>query len=401
MMTPETNNKPIISFENVTKEYYISQRATPRVGAWFLNKAFEYLRREKFQALDDLSLSISRGEMIGLLGANGAGKSSVLKLIAGITQPTRGTVTVHGSVTSLLELGVGFHPDLSGMENIFYNGSLMGMKRQQILEKLEEIIRFSGLADFLYEPVKHYSSGMYSRLACSVALHLDPEIILVDEILAVGDSEFQQRGILKILELHEKGVTVLLVTHETSTARDLCDRLIWLEKGKLRKEGDPVSIHNEYVTSMLSRAQPDDFFHTDLRSNHSGKVTLEGFEFEKTSREFVKTGEGVRLNVNLSGQASSIYLDILCVWEDGRRLFRDRSRDFPLEGEMTAVYQIERWPLLTGKVYFMVAVVDGENGELMARSQKRLEMETKTPGFLLSETLVNPDTVWTFERVSI
>jgi len=220
-----------IEFRSVTKTYQIMQRATPRVGAWFLSKAFEYLRREPFPALDRLSLRIEPGEMVGLLGSNGAGKSTILKLIAGITQPTSGEVIVSGPVTSLLELGVGFHPDLTGMENIFYNGALMGMSRAQILARLDEIIAFSGLAEFLYEPVKHYSSGMYSRLACSVALHLEPKIILVDEILAVGDAEFQKRGILKILDLHRQGVTVLLVTHETNTARDICDRLIWIDKG--------------------------------------------------------------------------------------------------------------------------------------------------------------------------
>jgi len=385
-----------IEFRHVTKTYHIMQRATPRVGAWFISKAFEYFRREPFSAIRDLSLSITPGEMVGLLGSNGAGKSTILKLIAGITQPTSGEVIVSGPVTSLLELGVGFHPDLTGMENIFYNGALMGMSRAQILSRLEEIIAFSGLAEFLYEPVKHYSSGMYSRLACSVALHLEPKIILVDEILAVGDAEFQQRGILKILDLHRQGVTVLLVTHETNTARDICDRLIWIDKGTVRLSGDPRAVHAEYMQHMMADAGVGGIFTREVEPSPDGP-RLSGARFLADGAEStrIQTGHPAEVLVRIEGAAHNARLAIRWRWTDGRTLVEELSDPFSCGPDGTTHrYAVPRWPLLAAKVTASVALVSADESRTLSRLNDCLRIQVESPGCLIGETMVSPRVRW-------
>lgn len=390
-----------IVLANVTKRYHISQRETPRVGAWLLSKAFEYLRREPFDALHDFSMRIEPGEMVGLLGMNGAGKSTVLKLIAGITPPTTGTVEVSGPVTSLLELGVGFHPDLTGMENIFYNGALMGMPKSLILSKLEAIIAFSGLADFLYEPVKHYSSGMYSRLACSVALHLEPRIILVDEILAVGDAEFQQRSILKILELHEQGVTTLLVTHETNTARDICDRLVWIDAGRLRMDGNPREIHSAYMTHMMSRVPPRGVFSRCIdKAAPACRIDSVRFLADEKEGTSVETGQGAAVEVAISGEVPAVCVSILWRWSDGRTLCEDISEPIELtDGVALARYEIPRWPLLSARVTASIALSSPDGEIVHAREPDALALRIDSPGIQLSDIMVGPKVDWQVERI--
>lgn len=387
-----------VRFRDVTKTYQIMQRATPRVGAWLLSKALEYIRREPFEALSGVSFDFAPGEMVGLLGHNGAGKSTVLKLIAGITPPTSGTVEVNGTVASLLELGVGFHPDLTGMENIFYNGAMMGLTKRRILERLDEIIRFSGLADFLYEPVKHYSSGMYSRLACSVALHLDPQIILVDEILAVGDAEFQQRGILKILELHRAGVTTILVTHETATARDLCDRLIWIENGRLRDQGDPRRIHNEYLQSMMSRTLCETPFSAKLEPDPRFRIEATRFLVNGKPATAITTGDAARLEVDIAGEGEAV-VGILWRWTDGRVLTEDFSPPLELSGQRTLVYEIPRWPLIRSHVTAALVIASPDRTRVYAREMKAAEIAVETPGFPHLDVLEAPKVVWTVEKL--
>ena len=390
---PEAPPIGAISFRNVSKRYEILRRASPRVGAWVLNKAFEYFRREPFYALQDVSFDIKPGEMIGLVGSNGAGKSTILKLIAGITQPTSGEIVVSGPVTSLLELGVGFHPDLTGMENIFYNGAIMGMSRETILARLEKIIGFSGLADFLYEPVKHYSSGMYSRLACSVALHLEPKIILVDEILAVGDSEFQQKSIMKILELHEQGVTTLLVSHQTETSRDLCDRLIWIDAGRLRSEGTPARVHAEYVRDMMQRSEISGPFSLSAPQSedraHIERVVL---VVDEKETDTIQTDHPCALLVAVSGAEKNVCVALKWSWTDGRLLSQEVSEPMALSGDGTTIfrYEIPRWPLIHCRVDVEVVLLDESGTGLLHRCESPLRIRVQTTGALLEDALVRP-----------
>ncbi|GEM_PF-3330991 len=243
----------VASLEHVTKKFQIQTRSTPRLGLWAFNKLFEHLRQRSFYALRDVSLEIRRGEIVAIIGSNGAGKSTLLRVLAGISPPTRGRAWTRGRLASLLELGVGFHPELNGMENIFHYAAILGLGREEVLQRLGSIIEFSGLSGFLYEPIKHYSSGMVARLGCSVALHLDPEIALVDEVLSVGDGEFRQKVLSKLSAMITSGLTVILVTHDLDMAISLCTRMIWLDRGRIRMEGDPVEVRRLYEREKIRR----------------------------------------------------------------------------------------------------------------------------------------------------
>ncbi len=195
----------------------------------------------EFWALKDVSFSISQGEVVGIIGRNGAGKSTLLKVLSRITAPTSGEARLHGRVGSLLEVGTGFHPELTGRENIFMNGVILGMGRKEILRKFDEIVAFSGVADFIDTPVKWYSSGMYMRLAFSVAAHLEPEILIVDEVLAVGDADFQKKCLGKMKNVSQEGRTVIFVSHNTNAIQQLCSRVLWMDKGHIVQ--DTTDVH--------------------------------------------------------------------------------------------------------------------------------------------------------------
>ncbi len=390
-----------IEFSDVSKTYHIIQRASPRFGAWVLNKMFEHFTRSEFSALRNVSLHIEPGEMVGLLGPNGAGKSTVLKLIAGITQPTSGTVRVSGPVTSMLELGVGFHPDLTGMENIFYNGAMMGLKREIILERLDQIIDFSGLREFLYEPVKHYSSGMYSRLACGVALHLDPKIILVDEILAVGDAEFQQRSVLKILELHEQGVTILLVTHETATARDTCNRLIWIDEGTIREEGNPLRVHHHYMASMNAKARSQLAHSKSLASPDSGSARVASVSVIRDGEESteLRTHAPVQIQVAIEGTVAAARLELRWYREDGRLLAEDLSPPVELEGERAEFrFDIPWWPLINSGASLEVSVMDVAGASAL-HHHSPIAVTTEQSDRSIQDTLMHPKATWSLRSL--
>lgn len=257
-------NKPIIEIKNIGKKYNISHQrggyvALRDVLAGILKSPFKFLKhkakqvagletKEEFWALRGVSVEISKGDIVGIIGRNGAGKSTLLKILTGITPPTEGEITMNGRVASLLEVGTGFHPELTGRENIFLNGAILGMTKKEIVKKFDEIVAFSGVEQFLDTPVKYYSSGMYVRLAFSVAAHMEPDILLVDEVLAVGDAEFQKKCLGKMEEVtKEEGRTILFVSHNMSAIQRLCPKTIWLEKGKVREFGKTEEVINHYL----------------------------------------------------------------------------------------------------------------------------------------------------------
>jgi lipopolysaccharide transport system ATP-binding protein len=207
---------------------------------------------EEFWALKNIHLEIKQGERIGIIGKNGAGKSTLLKLLSRITVPTTGKIELYGHLASLLEVGTGFHPELTGRENIYLNGAILGMRRNDIAKKFDEIIAFAETERFLDTPVKHYSNGMYVRLAFSVAAHLEPDILIIDEVLAVGDAAFQKKCLGKVREVGNEGRTILFVSHNMDTIRPLCQRGILLEKGKLIDDGDISSVITKYIQSYES-----------------------------------------------------------------------------------------------------------------------------------------------------
>lgn len=254
---------------------------------------------EEFWALRDVSFEIKQGEAVGIIGRNGAGKSTLLKLLSRITEPTRGRITLNGRVASLLEVGTGFHPELTGRENIFLNGAILGMSRREIKSKFDEIVDFSGVEKFLDTPVKRYSSGMYVRLAFAVAAHLEPEILVVDEVLAVGDAEFQKKCLGKMEDVSKGGRTVLFVSHNMAFMRQLCSKLIYLEKGALVGFDKSDAMITKYLDSGSSQyGFPESdklvyFSGFNAYSKSSSNIYPEGdccFEFilNVTSKEPVK-----------------------------------------------------------------------------------------------------------------
>lgn len=260
----------VVQIENLGKKYILSHRDegyktfrdTVANAAKSLVKTFKSYgdsnklsyNREEFWALKDVSFEIKQGEKVGIIGRNGAGKSTLLKVISRITEPTQGSIRIKGRVASLLEVGTGFHPELTGRENIFLNGAILGMSKAEIKRKFDEIVDFSEVEKFLDTPVKRYSSGMYVRLAFSVAAHLEPEILIVDEVLAVGDIKFQEKCLGKMEEVGKDGRTVLFVSHNMATINNLCEKVVWLSNGSVNMIGKTEQITKHYLVHGAERS---------------------------------------------------------------------------------------------------------------------------------------------------
>jgi len=235
--------EPIIEFVHISKSYPLYHHITGGLKNFLFNlpKAISQMRNSKFEVLRDISFEVYRGETFTIIGRNGAGKSTILGLMASIIRPTKGKVIVKGRVSPLLELGAGFHPELTGIENIILNGILMGFTRSEVLKKLDEIIEFSELVEFIHQPIRIYSSGMLSRLGFSIVSSLDPEILLIDEVMAVGDVYFQKKCLNRMKQFKEKGVTLVLVTHALESIIPLCDRVLWIEDHTIKYLGPPLA----------------------------------------------------------------------------------------------------------------------------------------------------------------
>lgn len=245
----------VLRVEDLSKLYYIGDRLPNSLRDSITNlllsaKTRKQYDKNKLWALKDVNFDVSDGETLGIIGTNGAGKSTLLKILSRITKPTTGRAEIRGRVGSLLEVGTGFHNELSGRENIYLNGAILGMKRAEISKKFDEIVDFSEIERFLDTPLKHYSSGMYMRLAFSVAAHLDPEVLIVDEVLAVGDVGFQKKCLTKMRDIGESGRTVLFVSHDMSAVSRLCKRAIWLEHGRLKGDGRAEDVVSQYLNDQ-------------------------------------------------------------------------------------------------------------------------------------------------------
>jgi lipopolysaccharide transport system ATP-binding protein len=235
-----------VQFEQVGKRFVFDPQG--RQTIWQMGRS--WLRRgrqEGLWAVRDVSFAVAPGESLGIIGRNGSGKSTMLKLAARILRPTTGRVTVRGRMSALLELGAGFHPDLTGQENIFLNGSLLGLSKREIETAYADIVEFSELGDFIQMPVKHYSSGMYMRLGFSVAVHVNPDILIVDEILAVGDQSFQNKCIERIYDMKRQGVTIVMVSHNLDSVRNICSHLLWMDHGRVRASGPTAEVVGGYL----------------------------------------------------------------------------------------------------------------------------------------------------------
>jgi lipopolysaccharide transport system ATP-binding protein len=297
--------KPILDIQSVSKKFRLRHEQQPylslRDSLMGIFKR-DHSTSEEFMALDNISFSVEQGESVGIIGKNGAGKSTLLKVLSRITPPSSGKVVVRGRIASLLEVGTGFHPELTGRENIFFNGSILGMKHREIVSKFDEIVDFSGTEKFLDTPLKHFSSGMQLRLAFSVAAFLDPEILVIDEVLSVGDAEFQKKCIGKMEGISKSGRTILFVSHNMGTVAQLCPKTIMLRSGRLHNAGPTEKIIDEYINdSELSGSS----FSRKGTGTHGKDVAFERVylsDSEGKPKSYFSNKEPVVINIRLDLQ---------------------------------------------------------------------------------------------------
>ncbi len=307
--------KPIIEVKGIGKKYNINHGrgryiALRDVLANITKHPFSFLKsktkqvvglekKEEFWALKDISFTVDQGEVIGIIGPNGAGKSTLLKILSQITPPTTGEIILRGRVGSLLEVGTGFHPELTGRENVFLNGAILGMKRHEIARKFDEIVEFAGIEKFLDTPVKYYSSGMYVRLAFSVAAHMEPDILIVDEVLAVGDAEFQKKCLGKMEEVTKKqGRTILFVSHNMTAIKQLCKKTILLEKGEVRQIGKT----NQVIDSYLGSARLGQKIITPNTQSDIFKIQKVEFKNDSNQPWFLHFKENLKIETIISSK---------------------------------------------------------------------------------------------------
>lgn len=236
----------IINAEGISMKYRTVVEKVDSLKQYFIKKIKNEIRYKNFYAIHDVSFSVSKGEVFGIIGLNGAGKSTLLKIVSGVLKPTAGSLNISGSIAPLLELESGFNPELSGIENIYLNGLILGYSRKFIHSKIEEIIEFSEIREFIFTPLKNYSSGMKSRLGFAIATIVKPDILIVDEVLSIGDLKFGRKSEKKILSMVEQGTTVLFVSHSLEQVKEICDRVLWLDKGKVVQLGDATQVCNGF-----------------------------------------------------------------------------------------------------------------------------------------------------------
>lgn len=283
---------PAVTVSNVSKRFRIYKNRNQSLKGTFLQRSRGV--HEDFWALRDIDFEIPEGATFGLLGHNGSGKSTLLKCIAKILAPDKGSITSRGRMAAMLEVGSGFHPELSGRENIYLNGAILGMPRKEIDAKFDDIVDFSGVGDFIDQPVKNYSSGMYVRLGFAVAINVDPDILMVDEVLAVGDEEFQTRCMEKFDEFAQAGKTIILVSHALGTVRDMCDQVAWLSHGRILEVGDP----DEVIDKYQSRSH-DKITTQETSERLGGPVQIDSCRMivDGSPTKTVRTGDMVRFRI--------------------------------------------------------------------------------------------------------
>jgi len=380
-----------IRCENLSKQYRIgSPDSYKTLRDAISNTALAAFRRSKnnsqnghghIWALQDVTFEIQRGEVVGIIGLNGAGKSTLLKILSRITGPTRGRADIYGRVGSLLEVGTGFHPELTGRENIYLNGAILGMRKAEIDRKFDEIVSFAEVEKFLDTPVKRYSSGMYVRLAFGVAAHLETEVLLVDEVLAVGDAQFQKKCFEKIRDIGVQGRTILFVSHNMSAVRSICRQALIIEKGRVVAQGEIDETVDRYLSQINSTQDLSEAVETNTFSVTSVEVT-------SATGPVIKTFDPVQVRVGFIPKSDikdpGLYVSILTM--DSRRLTGLDLKDFITtaslrEGEIAELgFTIESLPLLPGSYQLEIHLKD------MAR--RLIEIVPRTFKFEVAETEV-------------
>ena len=371
----------VIRVENLSKKYILGQQKQERytalrdvlantaksISSQVLNpfaKKAPLPNLEEFWALKDVSFEIKQGDRVGIIGRNGAGKSTLLKVLSRITEPTTGRISIKGRVASLLEVGTGFHPELTGRENIYLNGSILGMSKFEIKKKFDEIVAFAEVEKFLDTPVKRYSSGMYVRLAFAVAAHLEPEILIIDEVLAVGDAKFQKKCLEKMKDVGDKGRTVLFVSHQMGTITQLCSKVFILEAGAIIKEGDTKETIASYMQKLSSNESNRFINKSSTTKDKSIYITeIETVDsFGISASEFSHT-DNVRLKVNIliKKWVNNLFLGVVVKDIQGRKIFTSQLElDSKVKSnkldELIVKMKIPKNFLVPGQYLFSVAL---------------------------------------------
>lgn len=388
--------EPAIEVRSVRKKFRVAQDRRTNVKEALVRRRGRGARHRDFWAVDDVSITIPRGSTYGLIGHNGSGKSTLLKTIAGIHVPTSGEVVAHGRVTALLEVGAGFHPELSGRENIYLNGAILGMTRKQIDAAMDDIIAFSGLAEFIDTPVKVYSSGMYVRLGFAIAVNLDPEILIVDEIVAVGDEEFQRRCIDYLHDLRERGTTIVVVSHSLDMIQRLCDRVAWLDHGHLVAEGPAQDVCEQYLAAVNAAEEKHlsatgarvDAADGDREGTGAVRVTdVVMLDAEGTPRALATNGEPLTLQVHYDVHEPVtdpiVFLDFFS--ETGVHLAGPNSwlgglRLGEVTGPGTVEVHIDALPFLPGVYSISAAVASGTLETVYDRTPHSYRLRVRSTG---------------------
>lgn len=359
----------VIEINHLTKKYDMYKKPSDR-----LKEALSPTRKtyhEVFYALNDVNVEVKKGEMIGFIGENGSGKSTILKIITGVLTPSEGEVKIEGNIAALLELGSGFNPEYSGYENIFLNGMVLGFSREEMQDKVDDIINFADIGDHLYQPVKTYSSGMFVRLAFAVAINVDPDILIVDEALAVGDLEFQLKCMEKFTELRNAGKTILFVSHDVNAVRRFCDRVYWLKNGVVEAEGETMEITETYENFLKKKSlktvdrdnsSSEDFSAYDIVEVKSAEL-LDG---DLQPLEIVEQDSKVVVKVTYNVKDDSIKKPVLGVairtvdnnYVCGLNTLLDEESIPWKKGENVFYLEYEKMALLGGEYYFDVALFE-------------------------------------------
>jgi ABC-2 type transport system ATP-binding protein len=388
---------PAIHLSDVSKLFRLYQERNRSLKATVLER--KRSRYTELWALKDISLSIDSHETVGIIGHNGSGKSTLLKCLARILKPDRGTVHTRGMVASMLELGTGFHPDLSGRENVHVNGLVLGLSRREVDQRMDEIVAFAGLEKFIDTPVRNYSSGMYMRLGFSVAAHVDPDILVIDEVLAVGDEAFQRTCLSKLAEFRDAGKTIVTVSHSMPTLLDICDRIVWLENGKIRAIGQPREVVDQYRGSS-----PDD---RETARIGTGEVRLTTAALTDPAGNILKqcrTGDMVelRFDVEAKGPVEDLHICLSIRLADGTLVTGPGTRDVKLQtgrinGQARFWMAVNALSLLPGTYDVDLTLRDAELLHVYDGMTPALSFDVLPSAGSELSGLVTLDPIWRFE----
>jgi ABC-2 type transport system ATP-binding protein len=393
---------PVLEVDHITKAFRIHKERTSSLKHYLVGGGRN--RYEEFTALKDVTFDVREGEVFGVIGHNGSGKSTLLKCMAGILRPDQGNIRVHRRMSALLELGAGFEPELSGRDNVHLNGAILGMTRREIAERFDEIVDFSGLHEFIDTPVKTYSSGMYVRLAFAVAINVDPSLLLIDEILAVGDVTFQQKCMEKFIEFRNQGRTIVLVTHDLTSVTNMCDRAVWLEHGVASEPGAPRDLVEQYTEAMLGdRGERPG----EVIRRGSGEIQIETVEMLVDGRPTDRVPGGSPVTFRLHYRATSAVerpvFAVEVVNVQGILVTNPSTRDVELvpdklDGSGVVEIEIAALPLLPGPYSISTEVTGYHRGHSYDHVQRALKFDVLRGQSNESTGLITVNPQWRIQQ---